>query len=94
MAHSNYKDLSEYHDDHHRLSCVNFGNGFFMDKIFGTEKKSERNRKKTLLKAKNTFSAEVKSLKSELNKIYKNKYQYDVASNLVKTLKNTLTKKT
>jgi len=93
MAHSNYKDLSEYHDDHHRLSCVNFGNGFFMDKIFRTEKTSNRNRRKTFIKAKNKFASEVKSLRGELNKVYKDKYQYEVASNLVRTLKNTLTKK-
>ena len=87
VAHSNFKDLSEYHDDHHRLTNYNYGNGFFMDKIFGTEITSNRNRKKTLIKVSEKIGSEVKIINNKLGyaykrqmvhkkikKIYKNKY--------------------
>lgn len=40
VAHSNYKNLSEFHDTHHRKTYVNYSNGLFMDKLFGTDDSS------------------------------------------------------
>lgn len=36
IAHSGYRDLSEFHDIHHRYFKYNYGNSYFMDKMLGT----------------------------------------------------------
>lgn len=36
IAHSGYRDLSEFHDIHHRYFKYNYGNSYFMDKLLGT----------------------------------------------------------
>ena len=71
ISHSNFQDLSEYHDDHHRLTYYNYGNGFFMDKLFGTEFITKRNRKKTFIKASKQLKSEFKTINNNLSNSYK-----------------------
>ena len=68
-SHSNYRNLSEYHDNHHRLTNYNFGNGFFMDKIFNTEYLVPLDRKRTISSAVKSFKSEVININQNIKKI-------------------------
>ena len=61
-------NLSETHDNHHKLTNYNYGNGFFMDMLFGTKYEVKINKKKTLISLKHSKS-EINSIKNKLKKI-------------------------
>ena len=69
IAHSNFMNLSETHDNHHKLTNYNYGNGFFMDKLFGTKYYVKINKKKTLIHALKHSRSEIKSIKNKLKNI-------------------------
>ena len=53
VAHSNFMNLSETHDDHHKFTNYNYGNGFFMDKLFGTQIHALKNNPSGIFNIKN-----------------------------------------
>lgn len=72
VAHSNFKNLSETHDNHHKLTNYNYGNGFFMDILFGTKYIEKVNKKKTLYHALKHSKQEINSIRKKI-KIKTNK---------------------
>jgi fatty acid hydroxylase domain-containing protein 2 len=66
VAHSNFMNLSETHDNHHKLTNYNYGNGYFMDMLFGTKYEVKINKKKTLIHALKNSPSEINNIKNRL----------------------------